>query len=60
MEFVVQVCTNPRIRRTVVRITKCDVGEEDNLVGPPVDVGGLQVEVNHMEEINALTIGSAR
>jgi hypothetical protein len=46
LEFVVQVCANPRMMGTVVRITRCDVGEEDNLVGPPVDLG---IEVKHME-----------
>ena len=54
LEFVVQVCANSRMRGTVVRITKCDVGE-DNAVDPPVDLG---VEVKNMEEINALTVGS--
>jgi hypothetical protein len=57
LEFVVQVCANPRTRGTIVRITKCDVCEEDNLVGPPVDPA---IEGKNMEEINALTIGSVR
>jgi len=55
LEFVVQVCANPRIRGTVVRIIKCEVGEEDNLVVPAADIGN---EGKNMEEINALTVGS--
>jgi len=52
LEFVVQICANPRMRGTVVRITRCDVEEEDNLVVPP--------EGKNMEEIIALTVGSVR
>lgn len=55
LEFVIQICANPRIRGTVVRITKCDVGKENNLVVPGVDSGN---EGKNMEEINALTVGS--
>ena len=49
---VVRIRANPRMRGTVVRITKCDIGEEDNLV--------LPAEGKNMEEINALTVGSVR
>ena len=53
LEFVLQICANPRMNGTVVRVTKCDVIERDVAVLP----GGAGKDI---ERINALTVGSVR
>ncbi len=66
LEFVVQICANPRIRGTVVRITKTDVVEGDNntgLGGTPSNpaatlLGQGNLRPKAVEELNALTVGS--
>jgi len=65
LEFVLQICANPRIRGTVVRITKTDVMESDNSTGlgtssntaPPL-LGQDNLRPKAAEELNALTVGS--
>ncbi|KAH9480856.1 K(+)/H(+) antiporter 1 [Psilocybe cubensis] len=58
LEFVVQICSNPRIRGTVVRITKSEegAGHDGNILS--AEPGPAGDEGRNMEEINALTIGS--
>ncbi|KDR83202.1 hypothetical protein GALMADRAFT_239040 [Galerina marginata CBS 339.88] len=61
LEFVIQICANPRIKATVVRITKTEgvvPGGEDGVAsGKPVHLGTGE-EGKNMEELNALTVGS--
>ncbi|PPQ70372.1 hypothetical protein CVT25_000083 [Psilocybe cyanescens] len=59
LEFVVQICANPRIKGTVIRITKSDevVERESIASGEPVHLATGE-EGRTMEEINALTVGS--
>jgi len=58
LEFVVQICANPRVRGTVVRISKCDEVEAPDISR----LDGLthlgDGTSKNMEEINALTVGS--
>lgn len=63
LEFVVQICANPRIRGTVVRITKIDAQGDNNaslsvtgVAGDAASQGNL--EPRAAEELNALTFGS--
>jgi hypothetical protein len=35
LDFVVQLCANPRVRATVVRITKRDIPVDVSPLGPP-------------------------
>ncbi|KAF8965970.1 Sodium/hydrogen exchanger family-domain-containing protein [Flammula alnicola] len=61
LEFVVQICANPRVRGTVVRITKSDaVAGVDGEEIAPMDLARLRPaeEGKNMEELNALTMGS--
>ncbi|CAA7270692.1 unnamed protein product [Cyclocybe aegerita] len=66
LEFVVQICANPRIRGTVVRITKTDAPTDvptdgaDPAPAKPATAhlgDGLQ-DPKMNEELNALTVGS--
>jgi len=50
LEFMVQICSNPRVRGMVVRVTKT----EGDVTILPSNAG------KNMEEINALTVGSVR
>ena len=61
LEFVVQICENPRIRGTVMRIMKTDdVVNADNDVVTHGKTAHLSTgeEGRNMEELNALTVGS--
>ena len=62
LDFVVQICANPRVSGTVVRITKCDgvavsTGEaQAGALTSGIADKGLDPEV--IEELNRLTVGS--
>jgi len=67
LEFVAQICSNPRIRGTIVRITKTDGVEVGNASssgvaepsGPALAQPGDGLAVpKTIEELNALTVGS--
>lgn len=62
LDFVVQLCANPRVRATVVRVTKRDVRAElappdaaHHLVGTD-DVGKVEMDV----QTNLMTVASVR
>ncbi|KAF8799460.1 hypothetical protein BYT27DRAFT_7201515 [Phlegmacium glaucopus] len=55
LDFVVQICANPRVKGTVVRMTKSDDSGE-SCAGILTPVEGL--DPKNMEEINRLTVGS--
>ncbi|KAF9565112.1 hypothetical protein CPC08DRAFT_630409 [Agrocybe pediades] len=61
LEFVIQICQNPRIRGTIIRITKTDEVVDDGSgalsAGKPVHLSVGEAGKN-MEELNALTVGS--
>ena len=54
LDFVVQICANPRVRGTVVRMTKSD--EVQVTTGKAQADEGLDPKV--LEELNRLTVGS--
>jgi hypothetical protein len=59
LDFVVQICANPRVRGTVVRMTKSDevaVGTGDAQAGALTP--GEEPDPKIMEELNRLTMGS--
>jgi hypothetical protein len=68
LEFVVQICANPRIRGTVVRITKTEgapartSGAADDaatsIIPPPVQLHEDLLHPKTAEELNKLTAGS--
>ena len=51
LDFVVQICANPRVRGTVVRITKSD----GDVIAEKASEG---LQLKNMEELNRLTVGS--
>ncbi|KAF8800776.1 hypothetical protein BYT27DRAFT_7227327 [Phlegmacium glaucopus] len=55
LDFVVRICANPRVKGTVVRVTKCDDSGEA-CAGILTPVEGL--DPKNMEEINRLMVGS--
>ena len=59
LEFVVQICANPGMRGTVVRITKCDVG---GIAVLPTHINSHRHDEGHDEgqntEENTSTVGS--
>jgi hypothetical protein len=57
LDFVVQICANPRIRGTVVRITKCDEVPVCTALTPGNADEGLDPQI--LEELNQLTVDSA-
>lgn len=62
LEFVVRICANPRIRGTVVRITKTEAvgsGAADEAVtAMPAPVQSHEDHLKRAEEMNNLTAGS--
>ena len=63
LDFVVQLCANPRVRATIMRVTKCDVRAE--LAHPEAahrahhthkDMGKMEVDV----QTNLMTVASVR
>ncbi|KAH9969870.1 Sodium/hydrogen exchanger family-domain-containing protein [Russula dissimulans] len=62
LDFVVQLCANPRVRATVVRITKREI-QDDVSVPEAAYVAGRASDDDKVEEnlrVNALTITSVR
>jgi Kef-type K+ transport system membrane component KefB len=62
LDFVVQICANPRVRGTIVRITKCDeiaTGTREAQSGSLTpEKAGERLEPNKIEEFDQLTVGS--
>jgi hypothetical protein len=59
LDFVVQICANPRVRGTVVRLTKCDeviFSGEAQAVG--TEKVGEVLDPKQLEQLNRLTVGS--
>ena len=60
LDFVVQICANPRVRGTVIRMTKSDEassGEAQSGTLTPGN-GGEALDPKILEELNRLTTGS--
>jgi len=62
LDFVVQICANPRVRGTVVRMTKCDdvvAGSGGAEAGALTSVKAAEgFDPRNIEESNRLTVGS--
>ena len=61
LDFVVQVCANPRVRGTVVRITKSDevaIGTGEAQAGALTPGEAERLDPKLLEELNRLTVGS--
>jgi len=64
LDFVVQICANPRVRGTVVRMTKCDdvvAGSGEAEAGALTPIKAAEgLDPRNIEELNRLTFGSVR
>jgi hypothetical protein len=59
LDFVVQLCTNPRVQATVVRITKCDI-QADVSAPETAHIARDDDKAEENVRVNAATIATLR